>query len=85
MLKFIFTSIFEIEIHEKKFLGTKKISFPKADFDGRNSTPTAWDLSFIIYKKMSTMWHRRVNWTFLVIELRDARWIAYLVINIIFF
>ena len=32
MLKFIFTSIFEIKIHEKKFLDTKKISFSKADF-----------------------------------------------------
>ena len=29
-LKFIFTSIFEIKIHEKKF-DTKKISFSKAD------------------------------------------------------
>ena len=32
ILKFIFTSIFEIEIHEKKFLVPKKISFSKADF-----------------------------------------------------
>ena len=32
ILKFIFTSIFEIKIHEKKFLDTKKISFSKADF-----------------------------------------------------
>ena len=32
ILKFIFTSIFEIKIHEKKFLDTKKISFLKADF-----------------------------------------------------
>ena len=31
-LKFIFTSIFEIKIHEKKILDTKKISFLKADF-----------------------------------------------------
>ena len=31
ILKFIFTSIFEIKIHEKKFLDTKKISFSKAD------------------------------------------------------
>ena len=32
ILKFIFTFIFEIKIHEKKFLDTKKISFSKADF-----------------------------------------------------
>ena len=32
ILKFIFTSIFEIKIHEKKFLDTKKFLFPKADF-----------------------------------------------------
>ena len=32
ILKFIFTSIFEIKIHEKKILDTKKISFLKADF-----------------------------------------------------
>ena len=32
ILKFIFTSIFEIQIHEKKFLDTEKISFSKADF-----------------------------------------------------
>ena len=32
ILKFIFTSIFEIKIHGKKFLDTKKISFSKADF-----------------------------------------------------
>ena len=31
ILKFIFTSIFEIKIHEKKFLDTKK----KFIFDGR--------------------------------------------------
>ena len=31
-LEFIFTSIFEIKIHEEKFLDTKKISFSKADF-----------------------------------------------------
>ena len=31
ILKFIFTSIFEIKIHEKKNLDTKKISFSKAD------------------------------------------------------
>ena len=31
ILKFIFTSIFEIKIHEKKFLDTKKNSFSKAD------------------------------------------------------
>ena len=33
ILKFIFTSIFEIKIHEKKFLDTKKISFSKAVFE----------------------------------------------------
>ena len=32
ILKFIFTSIFEIEIHEKNFLDPEKISFSKADF-----------------------------------------------------
>ena len=32
ILKFIFTPIFWIQIHEKKFLDTKKISFSKADF-----------------------------------------------------
>ena len=32
ILKFIFTFIFEIKIHEKKFLDTEKISFSKADF-----------------------------------------------------
>ena len=32
ILKFIFTAIFEIKIHEKKFLDTKKISISKADF-----------------------------------------------------
>ena len=32
IIKFIFTTIFEIKIHEKKFLGTKKISFSKPDF-----------------------------------------------------
>ena len=32
ILKFISTSIFEIKIHEKKFLDTKKNSFSKADF-----------------------------------------------------
>ena len=32
ILKFIFTYIFKIKIHEKKFLDTKKISFSKADF-----------------------------------------------------
>ena len=32
ILKFIFSSIFEIQIHENKFLSTKKILFSKADF-----------------------------------------------------
>ena len=32
ILKFIFTAIFEIKVHVKKFLGTKKIPFSKADF-----------------------------------------------------
>ena len=32
ILKFIFTPICEIKVHEKKFLDTKKISFFKADF-----------------------------------------------------
>ena len=32
ILKFIFTPIFEIKIHAKKFLDTKKISFSKSDF-----------------------------------------------------
>ena len=32
ILKFIFKSIFEIKIHEKKLIDTKKISFLKADF-----------------------------------------------------
>ena len=32
ILKFIFTFIFEIKIHEKRFIDTKKISFSKADF-----------------------------------------------------
>ena len=32
ILKFILTPIFEIKIHEKKFLGTKKNSFSKPDF-----------------------------------------------------
>ena len=32
ILKLIFTSIFEINIHEEKFLHTKKISFSEADF-----------------------------------------------------
>ena len=32
ILKFIFTSIFEIKIDAKKFFDTKKISFLKADF-----------------------------------------------------
>ena len=32
ILKFIFTAIFEINVHEKKFLDTKKISFSKPDF-----------------------------------------------------
>ena len=32
ILKFIFTAIFEIKNHVKKFLGTKKISFSKPDF-----------------------------------------------------
>ena len=32
ILKFILTFIFEIKIHEKKFLDTEKISFSKADF-----------------------------------------------------
>ena len=35
ILKFIFTSIFEIKIHKKKFLDTKKIHFRR---------PTAWEL-----------------------------------------
>ena len=32
ILEFTLTSIFEIKIHEKKFLETKKISFSKTDF-----------------------------------------------------
>ena len=36
ILKFFFTSIFEIKIHEKKFFDTKKISFSKADSLGVN-------------------------------------------------
>ena len=32
ILKFIFKSIFEIKIHEKKLIDNKKISFLKADF-----------------------------------------------------
>ena len=32
ILKFIFTPIFKIKVHEKKFLDTKKISFSKPDF-----------------------------------------------------
>ena len=32
ILKFIFTPIFEIKVHEKKFLDTKKNSFSKPDF-----------------------------------------------------
>ena len=32
ILKFSFTSTFEIKIHEKKLLDTEKISFSKADF-----------------------------------------------------
>ena len=32
ILKFILTPIFEIKVHEKKFLDTKKISFSKPDF-----------------------------------------------------
>ena len=32
ILKFIFTSVFEIKVHGKKFLDTKKISFSKPDF-----------------------------------------------------
>ena len=32
ILKFIFTAIFEIKNHVKKFLGIKKISFSKPDF-----------------------------------------------------
>ena len=32
ILQFIFTAIFEINVHEKKFLDTKKISFSKPDF-----------------------------------------------------
>ena len=32
LLKFIFTFIFEIKIHEKKFPDTKEKSFSKADF-----------------------------------------------------
>ena len=32
ILKFIFTSIFEIKIDEKELFDTKKISFSKADF-----------------------------------------------------
>ena len=32
ILKFIFTSIFEIKIHEKNSLTPEKISFSKADF-----------------------------------------------------
>ena len=32
ILKLIFTAIFEIKFHVKKFLDTKINSFPKADF-----------------------------------------------------
>ena len=32
ILKLILTPIFEIKVHEKKFLDTKKISFSKPDF-----------------------------------------------------
>ena len=32
ILKFILTLIFEIKIHEEKFLDTEKISFSKPDF-----------------------------------------------------
>ena len=32
ILKFIFTVIFEIKVHVKKLLGTKKFSFSKPDF-----------------------------------------------------
>ena len=32
-MKFTFTTIFEIKIHEKKFLDIKKISFWEPDFD----------------------------------------------------
>ena len=32
ILKFIFTPIFEIKIHEKNFLGTEKISFSNSDY-----------------------------------------------------
>ena len=32
ILKFIFTAIFGIKNHVKKFVGTKKISFSKPDF-----------------------------------------------------
>ena len=32
ILKFIFTALYEIKIHKRNFLVTKKISFPKADF-----------------------------------------------------
>ena len=32
ILKFIFTPIFEIKLHGKKFLGIKIISFSKPDF-----------------------------------------------------
>ena len=37
ILKFIFRSIFEIKIHEKKSLTTKKYSFSKADLSNPDS------------------------------------------------
>ena len=39
ILKFIFTPIFEIKIHEKNFLDTKKISFSKSDLSSKDSYP----------------------------------------------
>ena len=38
ILKFIFTAIFEIKNHVKKFLGTKKISFSKPDSSGHTDS-----------------------------------------------
>ena len=46
ILKFIFTLIFEIKIHEKKFLDTRKISFSKPNFHKPTyATPTAYVIS----------------------------------------